>query len=148
MVCVQQGALLRKQVLHIGWVLSLSGSFHASCHHLHLLGMLQLLLMMHTAKRLGVVLFQFPTNFLPCDASMMSIRHLRQCLDSRFRMVVEFRQRKWFHPECLNRTKSELARMGVAVASSDELAHELDPGRFERLYVTFACLSQGVCASY
>lgn len=97
-----------------------------------MVSLLQVLGTFHKRGRLGLVLFQFPTNFLPSPESRAFITYLRRTLLSEYRMVVEFRAQSWFKPTALAMTKSFLSELGIAVAASDELAHELEPGKFQK----------------
>ena len=48
------------------------------------------------ADRLGTVLFQFPSGFIPDDEGIAHVEYCRARLDADFPMAVDFRDRRWF----------------------------------------------------
>ena len=100
---------------------------------------MQLLSICHRKGRLGLVLFQFPTNFFPNADSKRYLRYIRATLLPEFRLVVEFRCLSWFRPDTLPATKALLTELGIALAATDELAHELNPGQFRQKCVAAFC---------
>eukprot|EP01036_Dinobryon_divergens_P022790 gene22790-31086_t len=81
------------------------------------------------AGKLGVVVFQFQLNILPCESSRRYIEYCAKNLDSSIHMGIEFRNRKWFDGLELNRTRHWLSTLrsenNVALICCDDLEHEL-----------------------
>lgn len=81
------------------------------------------------AGKLGVVVFQFQLNILPCESSRRYIEYCANKLDSSINMGIEFRNRKWFDGLELNRTRQWLSTIrsenNIALICCDDLEHEL-----------------------
>jgi len=71
------------------------------------------------AKKLGVVLFQFPPWFL---ANKASVAHIAECVRRMegFRLAVEFRNETWFYERTRERTFAFEREHGVAHVIVDE----------------------------
>ena len=49
----------------------------------------------HSAGRMGLVVFQFHLSYAPCDEHRAYVLHCRRRLQPKLRMAVEFRNRAW-----------------------------------------------------
>mmetsp|Transcript_12364 Transcript_12364/g.18750 ORF Transcript_12364/g.18750 Transcript_12364/m.18750 type:complete len:486 (+) Transcript_12364:24-1481(+) len=103
------------------------------------------------AEKMGCVVFQFHTNFSPCESSRKCVEQAASYLRPDVRMAVEFRDRAWIgwmndvpcdvpdadgsggnscRRETLQSTLEWLKRLrpeGVVLIASDELMHETFP---------------------
>lgn len=83
---------------------------------------------LYEANKLGYVLFQFHTNFVP---SKQSFDYLYQCssnLKSCYPMAFDFRNRQWVDDEHLDETIALLRSLrpeGVVLVASDDLVSEM-----------------------
>jgi uncharacterized protein YecE (DUF72 family) len=77
------------------------------------------LLPLKEARKLGVVLFQFPPWFL---ANKASLAHIEQCVErmNGFRLAVEFRNETWFYERSRERTFAFERERGIAHVVVDE----------------------------
>ena len=73
---------------------------------------------LRSAKKLGVVVFQFPPWFVPERAS---IRHLQECKArlSEYHIGVELRNHRWFEGGNLDKTLALLRRIGLTHIAVD-----------------------------
>jgi uncharacterized protein YecE (DUF72 family) len=81
------------------------------------------------AQKLGPVLFQFHLGFDVTDANRRHVEWCRARLGADIRMAVEFRDRAWVDGSQLGATVCWLRSLGIALAASDDLQHELLGGR-------------------
>lgn len=79
----------------------------------------QALMPLHSAGKLGVVLFQFPPWFLPGRAAKEYLSHLNQRLPE-YVNAVEFRHGSWLNDSNAERTLTFLRDQKLAYASVDE----------------------------
>ena len=79
----------------------------------------QALMPLHSAGKLGVVLFQFPAWFLPGRESKQSLARIPELLPE-YRSAIEFRHASWLNEKNRDRTLSFLREHGLAYASVDE----------------------------
>jgi uncharacterized protein YecE (DUF72 family) len=81
-----------------------------------------------TARKLGLVVFQFNLAFLPTSENLDRLRYISKKLHSSFRMGVDFRSRKWIENDAYRSTVTFLSTLregGVCLIASDDLTHEL-----------------------
>jgi uncharacterized protein YecE (DUF72 family) len=78
--------------------------------------------------KLGFIVFQFQTNFLPSSKSKAYLQYCAEHLRSDCPIVVDFRAREWISPDQLKDTVVFLRHLrpeGVLLAASDDLAEEM-----------------------
>ena len=73
----------------------------------------------HSAGKLGLVVFQFPHWFMPRKESFS---HIEECKErmSKYRMAVEFRNRYWLQGDSLEETLGFLRHNGISFVAVDE----------------------------
>jgi uncharacterized protein YecE (DUF72 family) len=79
----------------------------------------QALMPLHSAGKLGVVLFQFPAWFLPGRGSKEYLSTIREWLPE-YRTAIEFRHGSWLNEKNQTRTLDFLRENGLVYASVDE----------------------------
>jgi uncharacterized protein YecE (DUF72 family) len=77
------------------------------------------LLPLHNARKLGVVVFQFPPWFMPKRESYSHIQECREHLTD-YDMAVEFRNRYWLEGDNLEETQAFLRHHGISFIAVDE----------------------------
>lgn len=75
-------------------------------------------------KKLGCVVFQYGDGFGPSDENKTYIRWCRQHLFAECPMVIEFRNRSWLDPSCLQDTLKFLKALKICLTAVDELESE------------------------
>jgi len=80
----------------------------------------------HTAGKLGAVLFQFQESFAPSQKSMKHIEWCRENLNPNYKnMIVEFRNRSWLDGKHRESTIQFLKERKISLATIDELESEV-----------------------
>ncbi|KJE95941.1 hypothetical protein CAOG_06328 [Capsaspora owczarzaki ATCC 30864] len=81
----------------------------------------------HDAGKLGVIVFQFRTNFHPSAESKRQLLDIRSRLDPKYKLAFEFRSRAWFAAEQVQDTMDFMKANDLPLILVDELESELAP---------------------
>jgi uncharacterized protein YecE (DUF72 family) len=77
------------------------------------------LMPLHSAGKLGAVLFQFPPYFYPSSASRRWLRYVAERV-AEYPLAVEFRQARWMDDDDREHTLALLEELGMLYVSVDE----------------------------
>ena len=79
-------------------------------------------------NKLGCIVFQFLTTFIPSSKSRSYIEYCAAHLNPHYKMAIEFRSRLWLNHENIESTLHFLRNVrpeGIALIASDDLEHEM-----------------------
>lgn len=82
------------------------------------------------AEKLGYVIVQFFQNFLPCQQSFDYLNYCVNCIDHRYKLAIDFRNRDWINDCNYEKTIKLLKSLrpeGVVLVASDDLMNEMNP---------------------